>query len=238
MASLQDGRLMVAWQDKEGGLWSAVGNGKSWDKAVATGRQTSGGLALARQGAVLHLIFPRGDQLRWQTWNTADYNVVTVEKNNYGGPWDNGSKDSWSACSFPVAHWSSAPDSRTPGEPEPTREPHRGCAPLAAATLEGVVHLVAGAPDDGALASTTMSISGLLTPIQPVSYNVEFKNPNYSNGYGTAAQAGWSPQCRLEGVNSTTALAVARCGDAVALLFSDAHGQVHIVWGADTESNT
>ena len=238
IASLQDGRLMVAWEDKERRLWSVVGNGKSWDEAVATGRQTSGGLALARQGAVLHLIFPRGDHLRWQTWNTADYNVVTVKQNKYGGPWDNSSKDAWSACSFPVAHWSSAPDPSTPGESEPTRDPHRGRAPLAAASLDGVVHLVAGAPDDGGLASTTMSIPGLLTPTRPVSYNQDPTNPDYSNGYGTATQAGWSPQRRLEGVHGATALTVARCGDAVALLFGDSEGRVQIVWGADTKSST
>ena len=240
VADLPDGTLMVAWEgheankDNQRQIFSCTGDGVTWGEAVASGGRTSGGLALARQGAVLHLVYPRGEDLRWQTWNTADFNVVTVAESAYGGSWDNSTKDAWSPCSFPVAHWSSAADPATPGEPEPSGDPHRDRTPIGAAVIEGVVHVVCRTPDGDCAAWTTMSIPGLLTPSQPVSYNQNLKNPEYSNGFGTAAQAGWSPQQVVRDVRAADELVLARCGEeALALLFADEKGGVQMAWGED-----
>ena len=78
-----------------------------------------------------------------------------------------------------------------------------------------------------------MSIPGLLTPSQPVSYNQNLKNPEYSNGFGTAAQAGWSPQQVVRDVRAADELVLARCGEALALLFADEKGGVQMAWGED-----
>ena len=235
MVDLPDGTLMVSWEDKQGRIYSCTGDGVTWGAAVASGGITSGGLALARLGAVLHLVYPRGEDLRWQTWNTADFNIVTVPGSVYGGSWDNSTKDAWSPCSFPVAHWSSAADPATAGEPEPTRDAHRGRTPIVAAVVEGVVHLVCRTPDGDGAAWTTMSIPGLLTPGQPVSYNQDLTNPEYSNGFGTAVQAGWSPQQVVSDVRAADALVVAGCGETLALLFTGEKGAIQIARGEDVK---
>lgn len=233
---LPAGGALLAWETADGTLASRTSpDGREWAAAETCGPTTSGGLALARQGATVHLIFPQANRLRWLTRNLGEFNVVTVPGSKYGGSWDDTSVNAWSPCSFPVAGFSSSPDPATPGELEPTTAPHRGRAPLAAATLDGVVHLVHRCPDDERLATTTFSIPGLLTPTKPVDYNQSYLDERFSNGFGTAAQAGWSPQRLLERGDGR-ALALTRCGETLALVLVGSEGELQLVTGRDREA--
>ena len=232
MVPISGARLLLAWQRSDGRICTAERDVKgAWGETEETCATTSGGLAMSVQGAVVHLTFTRADgSLRWLTRNLTDFNVVTVEQNKYGGPWDNTTKDAWSPCSFSIGSFAAVPDPATPGEPEPLRDGYTGSGPLASATLDGVVYLVHGA--QRGLACTTMSIPGLLTPLKPVAYNTRFGEQGFSNGYGTAAQAGWSAQRSLPGDVGASRVAMARVGDRVALLTADASGTT-LRWGAD-----
>ena len=74
------------------------------------------------------------------SYNTAPFNVVSVKKNKYGGPWDNTVVDAWSPSAFPVAHFSSRPDMG--GKRQPVAPPYETSGPMAVATMDGVMHLV------------------------------------------------------------------------------------------------
>jgi hypothetical protein len=62
----------------------------------------------------------------------------------------------------------------------------------------------------------------MLTPANPVSYGSSRRG--VSNGYGTLAQGNWSRQEPILGVRCSGALAMARVGSEIALLFQPDEG--------------
>jgi hypothetical protein len=151
------------------------------------------------------------------SYNTAPFNVVT----GTGG--SNTTQYAWSPSAFPVQHFAAGPN-RAPGT-DKSLAPYGGAAPFAAATLDGVIHFAHAAPDGAMLLSTTFSLSGVLTPQNPVAY-AESNTTATSNGYGTLAEAGWSRQEPIPGVSvsGASALAMAANGDEVVLLSQTGSG--------------
>ena len=106
-----------------------------------------------------------------------------------------------------------------------------------AATLDGVIHLAHPGVTDPRVLTETFSLSGILTPAKPISYGSA--EPETSNGYGTLAEAGWSLQRPIRGVTHHPAggLAMARCGEQLALLFQPgAHGRLWMSLGSYGEA--
>jgi hypothetical protein len=93
--------------------------------------------------------------------------------------------------------------------------PYETSGPMAIATLDGVMHLVHPGISNPLLLTETFSLSGLMTPLKPVSY----KSPHVevSNGFGTLAEAGWSRQ---------SPIFEARCGPGGALTMGRAGQQI------------
>jgi hypothetical protein len=93
--------------------------------------------------------------------------------------------------------------------------PHKTSGPMAIVTLDGVMHLVHPGISNPLLLTETFSLSGLMTPLKPVSY----KSPHVdvSNGFGTLAEAGWSRQ---------SPIFEARCGPGGALTMGRAGQQI------------
>ena len=155
---------------------------------------------------------------------------MTVGTNPFGGPWNDTTIDRWSPTACPVAHYSAGPDPRTPGELEPTIEAHPARGPIVAATLDGVLHLAHLRPDGAGVATETFSISGVLTPVSPVSYDPAVTKTT-SNGYGTLAQAGWSDQYTIAHDRVAGPLALVRHGDELVLLMGAKDGSVRMAIG-------
>jgi hypothetical protein len=224
-----ENRIMLAVKDDAGNVTSYArrepGSKAAWGKAVPVpAAKTDGGLALGVLGESLYLIVktPSEQTMSVVSYNTAPFNVVSVKKNKYGGPWDNTVVDAWSPSAFPVAHFSSRPDMG--GKRQPVAPPYETSGPMAVATMDGVMHLVHPGPTNPLLLTETFSISGVMTPMKPVSYKNAAKDVN--NGFGTLAEAGWSKQapifearCAPGGV-----LAMGRAGHQILLLYRNGAG--------------
>jgi hypothetical protein len=222
-------RIMLAMRDGAGNVTSRVrggpGSAAPWGKATPVpAAKTDGGMTLGTLGESLYLIVKTPDKpsMSVVSYNTAPFNVVSVEKNKYGGPWDNTVVDAWSPSAFPVAHFSSRPN--TQGQRQPLQRPYETSGPMAIATMDGVMHLVHPGPANPLLLTETFSISGVMTPLKEVSY----KNaaPDVNNGFGTLAEAGWSKQSPIFGARCGAggALAMGRAGRQILLLYRTGAG--------------
>lgn len=211
-------------------LWQA---GAFADAVAVPAAASDGALALGTLGASLYLMVkaPEQNTIHVISYNTADYNVVTVPPNPYGGPQDNTTVNTWAPCAFPVAHFSSS---------QPVARPYTAAGPLCTATLDGVLHLVHPGPANSQLLTETFSIAGLLTPSQPVSYR-RSDSADHSNGFGTLAEAGWSKQKPLWGhhVHEEGALSLCRFGHQLLMFYRRQEtGTVQMVTGHYSSSPT
>lgn len=217
-------RIMLAYADETGAVFSRVrnfdGSEGTWASPVPVeAAQTDGGMALGALGESLYLIVkaPGASSMNVVSYNSAPFNVVTVPTNQYGGAQDNTTVDAWSPSAFPVAHFSSRPD--TAGEREPSARPYETSGPLALATLDGVMHLVHPGIRNPLLLTETFSIAGVMTPSKPVSYK-NYDSKTHSNGFGTLAEAGWSRQRPIFDAQCQTGgnIAMGRAGERIFLL--------------------
>lgn len=212
--------LMLVYAVPGGELWARRWRGGRWEDALPVGHSTAGGFTLAALGHTFLLVVEHpGGHLRCATYGTASFNAVTVGDSQYAGPYDDTTVDAWSPDAFPVAHFAAAASKVTPGEREPRLQPYASTGPLAAADLDGVIHLVHPRRSGEYLRHTTFSLAGIMTSKLPVSYNARDATTT-SNGYGTLAEAGWSTERALRGAewSGGGALALARVGKTVVLL--------------------
>ncbi|HEY4348882.1 MAG TPA: alkaline phosphatase family protein [Gaiellaceae bacterium] len=215
-------RVMLAFADGKGKVSSRVWDGLSWSEAIHVPAATTcanGGLTLGSLGSSLYLILqaPDGEGLNVVSYNTAPFNIVSVEKSKFGGRQDDTAIERWSPTAFPVAHFSARPDAI--GERQPDARPYRTAGPMAVATLDGVMHLVHPGPANPLLLTETFSIAGVMTPSRPVSFKTEDWE-NEHNGFGTLAEAGWSRQAPIFDARCEPGgeLAIARAGEELLLL--------------------
>ncbi|HWA85951.1 MAG TPA: alkaline phosphatase family protein [Opitutus sp.] len=218
-------QLMFAYRGADGGIVSRRWCDGDWFKLLPTGHRTDGALALGALGASLQLVFktPGTSGLSAVTLNGAEFNVVTLAASQYAGPYDDTTIYAWSPSSFSVARFGTETSASTPGEREPRMVNLLAGAPLALASLDGVLHLVHPAPDGPGLHEDTFSIAGVLTAKLPVSYNLSDELTT-SDGYGTLAEAGWNGQRPLNGASlaGPARLACAQVDGELIVLF---HGE-------------
>ena len=221
-------RLMLAFQTKQGTIESLVYDGSWADAVTVPGARTDGAVALSVLGPSLYLIHKveNANTMNVVSYNTAEFNVVTLSSGKYSGPYDDTTRGLWSPSAYPVAHFSHGPFKRT-DEDEPVLQPYRGAGPLATATLDGVIHLAHPGVGHAQVFTETFSLSGIMTPKLPISY-AEKASTTTNDGYGTLAQAGWSKQTPIRGVfavsEPVSVLSMARLGVELLLLFRSAAG--------------
>lgn len=223
------GNLLLAYTNAAGNIFTLTSkDGTTWDPAENTNCTTSGGLTLALQGACAHLFFTDATKrLGWLTRNTAPFNVLTASS----GTTSPTTINQWSPHPFYVSGFDVWPDPVTPGEPEPVADVHRGRAPLAAATINGMVHLLYRAPESDLLGCSNFSLPGLLTPLNPVNYHTS--DANYSDGFGTAAQAGWGRSFFKHGGPTPVTFTITALADQLVFLSVDENGAVNLQTGGD-----
>ncbi len=215
----QDSKLMLAYQTQNNDLYTTVYDGE-WGAPVSLNYKTEGPLSLAVLGPSLYLIckVSGSDQLHVLTYNTADFNAVQVETSSYSGPYDDTTKDQWSLDAFPMVHFGSAPNSETPGEPEPASHPIKAGGALVSATMDGVIYLAHPGVSNPLMLNETFSLSGIMTAEKKVSYRASDQTTT-SNGYGTFAQASWTEPNPIHGAFSHRATAMGRLNNTLILLF-------------------
>jgi hypothetical protein len=213
--------MMLAYAASDGSIYSMLLTESGWGEPIPVGFGTDGDLVLAVLGPSLYLIHKvvGNNQMNVVSYNTADFNVVTIASPDSGGSSNNTTRDAWSPSEYPVAYYWRGPNPVTPGEDEPLLRPYEGGTPLATATLDGVIHLAHPGGAGTHVLTETFSLSGIMTPANPVSYGSD--DTDTSNGYGTLAEAGWSLQKPISGVSirQSGGLTMARFGSRLALLF-------------------
>ena len=215
---------MFAFANPSGDVYSCLrsnnASANGWATAVPVPAAcTDGGMVLGALGKSLFLIVkaPGSQSMNVVSYNLAPFNVVNVPENDFGGEQDNTTVNAWSPSAFPVAHFSSRPD--TTGQRQPSARPYETSGPMAIATLDGVMHLVHPGTGNPMLMTETFSIAGVMTPSRPVSYK-SANSKAASNGFGTLAEAGWSQQSPIFDARCQPggALAMGRTGKQVLLL--------------------
>ena len=235
LVAFSDGqRLMLAYRTEEGAIQSRVHQRGAWAAAVQVpGAATEGPVTLGSLGASLYLIYrpTGGTHMSVVSYNTAPFNVViTPADSRLPGVDENTTRDTWSPSQFPVAAFTRQPLADSGGEPEPWNRPYAAGSPLAMAELAGVLHLVHPVSPVLPLMTETFSLSGLMTPAKPVAY-VTKDLASFNDGFGTLAQAGWSPQTPISGAHGAPGggLSLARVGDVLVLAFQpEAGGSIHL----------
>ncbi|QDF07558.1 alkaline phosphatase family protein [Myxococcus xanthus] len=235
LVAFADGqRLMLAYRTEEGAIQSRIHQRGAWEGEVQVpGAFTEGPMTLGSLGASLYLIYrpTGGTHMSVVSYNTAPFNVVIPPADSKLSVGDGvTTRDTWSPSQFPVAAFTRQPLADSDGEPEPWNRPYTAGSPLATAELAGVLHLVHPVGSQLPLMTETFSISGLMTPAKPVAYGTK-DVASFNDGFGTLAQAGWSPQSPILGAHGAPGggLGMARVGDALVLAFQpEAGGRVHL----------
>ncbi|NOX93166.1 MAG: hypothetical protein GXP18_12185 [Gammaproteobacteria bacterium] len=215
--------FLLVYQNMQGQLFSLCFTDGQWQQASDNlCSHSDEQFTLAALGATILLIYKiaGSDKLACLSYNTAEFNQMTVADSQYAGPYDNATINQWSASAFSLNHFSSAPSTMTPHEDEPTAEGYQAAGILVAETLDGVIHLLHNGPGNTQLLTETFSISGILTPENPVSFDPA-KNDTTSNGYGTMAEAGWSSKTPVNGIfrDADGPLAIAKLDDQLWLFY-------------------
>ncbi|WNZ60974.1 alkaline phosphatase family protein [Myxococcus sp. MxC21-1] len=235
LVAFADGqRLMLAYRTEEGAIQSRIHQRGAWEGEVQVpGAFTEGPMTLGSLGASLYLIYrpTGGTHMSVVSYNTAPFNVV-IPTSHSKLPGGDGitTRDMWSPSQFPVAAFTRQPLADSDGEPEPWNRPYTGGSPLATAEFAGVLHLVHPVGSQLPLMTETFSLSGLMTPAKSVAYATQ-DPASFNDGFGTLAQAGWSPQSPILGAHGAPGggLGMARVGDALVLAFQpEAGGRIHL----------
>ncbi|NOK02859.1 MULTISPECIES: alkaline phosphatase family protein [Myxococcus] len=239
LVAFADGqRLMLTYRTEEGAIQSRIHQRGAWAGEVQVpGAFTEGPMTLGSLGASLYLIYrPTGSpDMSVVSYNTAPFNVVNVALTLPGidlpGVDESTTRDTWSPSQFPVAAFAPQPFADSDiKQPEQWNRPYAAGSPLATAELAGVLHLVHPVDSQLSLMTETFSLSGLMTPARPVVYGSQTP-ASFNDGFGTLAQAGWSPQSPILGAHGAPGggLGMARMGDALVLAFQpEAGGRIHL----------
>lgn len=225
--------LMLVYADSNQALQSVVCSGGAWGTPSPVGYQTDGSIALSALGGSVYLVYKvvGSSRMNCVLYNAAPYNQVTP-----GGPNDT-VLNAWSASSYQVGHYRPAKDIHTPGEPEPKGNDYRAAGALAMAELDGEIHLVYPHAANIGLHTTVLSLSGLMASEMPTISGMPSSNVSpssqYSDGYGTLAEAGWSDQETVAGAEGASpgSLAVSGTGSGLLLLYQDSAGALRYVTG-------
>lgn len=216
-------RVMLACVGADGLVtsrtWEA-GEPHSWSDAVTVPTHADvAGISIGVLGAsVLLVVTTTTGAMFTVSYNSQPFNVVTVAENQYGGAQDDTTIDQWSPSWTPVAHASSRLDQCT-GRRTPDHVAFSTSGATAVTTLDGVMHLVHPAADDSQVLTETFSLSGLMTPAQPVSYK-DYDSTTSSNGFGTGIEGGWSHQAPVLGT---------RCPPGGSVALATCSGEVHLL---------
>jgi Phosphoesterase family len=229
-------KAMLVYAESGGAMWSQTYASGTWGSPVSVGQQTAGALVVAALGTSLFVIYQAAGSnlvnpnvMAAVSYNTAPFNA---------GPGnDAGSTTTqylWSPSAFPVAHYWFAPDASDAGAPMPVLGAYSGLPPFAAATLDGVIHLAHMAASGPHVVTEEFSFSGIVTPQNAVNLSSAAETTG-SNGWGTMAEAGWSFQVPIPGLDNQQGrtMAMARFGAAIALLTqATAGGPIAMTLGA------
>ncbi|MDJ0628961.1 MAG: alkaline phosphatase family protein [Rhodobacter sp.] len=215
-------KAMLAWQDDNGFIRSAVFSDGCLGEAVPVGALSDGPMALAQFGPSLFLVYKERNTrgLRVTSYNLAPFNAFKAQTfDDKPAPVNDTGLHQWAATDFPVGHFAK----KFAG----LQNDYRAWGNLALGAIDGEMRLV----HRGAYADTpqayeeTFALTGILAPVHP-----------YSNGYGGLDQAGWTAETELAPVqlDPGSAIGLTRDGEGYVLVWNEptprAKGQGRTMW--------
>lgn len=193
-------KIMLCWVSANGFIQSMEGNEKGFSgTVVAVNQLTDGPMALGQLGASLFLVYKERNtrNMRMTSFNTAPFNAF--EAHDFQGnpaPENNTTLHQWSVTDYPVGHFSKKMGALA--------NKYQNLGKLCMAGIEGEMHLIhrGGYPDKANAYTEFFGLTGI--------YSAQNQ---FSNGYGTLNQAGWTLEQELTDININPESPLAMCSD-------------------------
>jgi len=208
-------KLMLCWTSANGFLQSMQGNATGFSgTTVPVNQITDGPITLGQVGASLFLAYKERNtrKMRMTSYNTGDFNSFKAEdfKGN-PAPENDTSLHEWSVTDYPIGHFSK--------KMAALANEYQNLGNMTMATFSGEMHLVhrGGYPDITNAYTEVFGLTGVYSA-----------SNQYSNGYGTLNQAGWTKEKEMTSVFINPESPISMCSDDNSLTF---------VW-ADSKSGT
>ncbi|MDG1332858.1 MAG: alkaline phosphatase family protein [Crocinitomicaceae bacterium] len=203
-------KMMLCWVSENGFIQSMDGDANGFSGTIVPVYQlTDGNMTLGQVGASLFLVYKERNtrKMRITSYNTAPYNAF--EAHDFSGakaPLNNTTIGKWSVTDYSVGHFSK--------KMAAFAEEYQNLGHLTMATLSGEMHLVhrGGYQDTSNAYTELFGLTGIYSAAN-----------QYSNGYGTLNQAGWTIEEELPGIEIGVDSPIAMCsnGSSLTLVWAD-----------------
>lgn len=208
-------QLMFCWVAADGFIQSMLGDASGFSGTVVPVKQlTDGAMTLGQVGASLFLVYKERNtrKMRITSYNTGPFNAF--EAHNFEGqsaPENSTTLHEWSVTDFAVGHFAK--------KMAALADEYQNFGNMAMATVSGEMHLVhrGGYQDLPSAYTEVFGLTGIYSAAN-----------QFSNGYGTLDQAGWTAEEEMTGIHLAPTSPVAMCSSAT---------QLTLVW-ADSESGS
>lgn len=202
-------KFMFCWSDSTGLISYQVYSGGSWQTKQSVGQYTDGPLQVAQMGPSLFLVYKESNtrEMRMTSYNLAPFNAFDAQ--NFEDQPDvenNTSLHAWSPADFPVGNFAKKMNA--------TQNQYQSRGAMAMATIAGEMHLVhrGGYTDTPQAYDTFFGLTGIFTA-----------SSQWTNGFGTIDQAGWTTENELSDVQLAVdgPMAMASDGTSLFLIWLD-----------------
>jgi hypothetical protein len=209
-----DQKLMLAWRSKETDyIFARIYENGAWQETnLSVGQLTDGSITASSLGASVYLVYKERNsfKMRMTSFNTGDFNAVSAQNfNDDPAPDNNTSMYEWSPNDYLVGHFSKKENHH--------QDTYLANSPLAMASIEGEMHLFYRQryTDTPQASSTLFGLTGIMTA-----------SSEKSNGFGTLAQAGWTPEVAHDTItlDPESANAMTSNGEQLLVVYQQAGG--------------
>ena len=212
-------KLMLCWTDGDGFIHSMMGTSKGFSgKAVPVGQLTDGDMTLGQVGGSLFLVYKERNtrKMRMTSYNVAPFNAFkAVNFQDAAAPDNDTSLHQWAVADYPVGNFAQ--------KMAALANEYQNRGDMTMATVSGEMHLVhhGGYLDKTHAYTEVFGLTGIFTATN-----------QWSNGYGTLDQAGWTLESELTNVqidkkHDTKRGLLSMCsdGDTLTLVWTDMNNQ-------------
>jgi len=199
-----ENKLMLCWVSDNGFIQSMIGNSDGFSGVVVPVNQlTDGPMTLTQLGGSLFLVYKERNArtMRMTSYNVAPFNAFdAVDFQDNPDPVNNTTLHEWSVSDFAVGNFAK--------KMAALANEYQNLGNMAMATASGEIHLVhRGAYPD--LSNAYTEVFGLT--------GIYSTGNQYSNGFGTLDQAGWTKEVEMSDINIATDSPLAMCSDGEVL---------------------
>lgn len=203
-------KLMLCWQAENGFIESRIFSDGAWQaNSIPVGQLTDGPMSLASLGSSVFLVYKERNtrRMRMTSFNTAPFNAFGAKNfEDAPAPENNTTLHQWSPADFPVGNFAK--------KMAALQNDYQALGHLAMASIDGEMHLVhRGAyPDTPNAYTEYFGLTGIFTAAN-----------QYTNGYGTIDQAGWTVEKEMPDVqlDPKGGLAIASTGERLLLIWQE-----------------